>query len=106
MPTMWQRFTEKARRSIYTAQQEAESNGENYVSTEHFLLGLLSDEECVAAKALLAMGLSPPELSNETRRQMAPKGPRGLSRDRSFGSGCLLSLLFRKPVVSQRAVRA
>ena len=37
---MWQRFTERARRVVFFAQEEAGRLGENYVSTEHLLLGL------------------------------------------------------------------
>ena len=38
---MWQRFTERARRVVFFAQEEAGRLGENYVSTEHLLLGLV-----------------------------------------------------------------
>ena len=37
---MWQRFTERARRIVFFAQEEAGRLGENYISTEHLLLGL------------------------------------------------------------------
>ena len=36
---MWQRFTERARRVVFFAQEEAGRLGENYVSTEHLLAG-------------------------------------------------------------------
>ena len=40
---MWQRFTERARRAIFFAQEESAGLGENYVATEHLLLGLLRE---------------------------------------------------------------
>ena len=36
---MWQRFTEKARKAVFYAQEEAGLLGEKYVSTEHLILG-------------------------------------------------------------------
>ena len=42
---MWQRFTQRARRVIFFAQEEAGKRGESHVSTEHILLGLMRPEE-------------------------------------------------------------
>ena len=50
---MWQRFTQRARRLVFFAQEEAGRNGENYVSTEHLLLGMLRENDSVAAKILV-----------------------------------------------------
>ena len=44
---MWQRFTERARRVVFFAQEEAGRLGENYVGTEHLLLGLIREDDCV-----------------------------------------------------------
>lgn len=50
-------FTERARASLARAEQEAESFNHNYLGTEHLLLGLLGDEESVAAKVLANLGV-------------------------------------------------
>ena len=55
---MWQRFTERARRVVFFAQQEAERLGESFVSTEHLLLGLIKEKDSVAARILDRMGVS------------------------------------------------
>ena len=47
---MWQRFTERARRVVFCAQDEAAKLGKNYVSTEHLLLGLVREADCAAAR--------------------------------------------------------
>ena len=54
--TMWQRFTERARKAVFYAQEEAGRLGENYVSTEHLLLGLVRDGDGVAARVLEGLG--------------------------------------------------
>lgn len=55
---MWEPFTERARRSIILAQEEAQRLGNNYVGTEHLLLGIISEGESVAAKVLEALGIN------------------------------------------------
>jgi ATP-dependent Clp protease ATP-binding subunit ClpC len=55
---MFQRFTDRARRVVVLAQDEARVLGHNYIGTEHILLGLINEGEGVAAKALTTMGLS------------------------------------------------
>jgi ATP-dependent Clp protease ATP-binding subunit ClpC len=47
-----ERFTERARRSVVLAQDEARALGHNYIGTEHILLGLLREEEGLAARVL------------------------------------------------------
>jgi ornithine carbamoyltransferase len=49
---MWQRFTERARRVVFFAQEEAARYGENYVATEHLLLGLVRESDSVAGRIL------------------------------------------------------
>lgn len=55
---MFERFTDRARRVIVLAQDEARMLNHNYIGTEHILLGLISEGEGVAAKALESMGIS------------------------------------------------
>ncbi|PRQ11526.1 NDP-hexose 4-ketoreductase [Corynebacterium sp. 13CS0277] len=55
---MFERFTDRARRVIVLAQEEARNLNHNYIGTEHILLGLIAEGEGVAAKALESMGIS------------------------------------------------
>ena len=54
---MFERFTDRARRVIGLAQEEARSLQHNYIGTEHLLLGLIREGEGVAAKALASKGV-------------------------------------------------
>jgi ATP-dependent Clp protease ATP-binding subunit ClpC len=54
---MFERFTDRARRVVVLAQDEARMLGHNYIGTEHILLGLIHEGNGVAAKALTAMGI-------------------------------------------------
>jgi len=62
---MWEPFTERARRSIVLAQEEAQRLGNNYIGTEHLLLGIISEGESVAAKVLEALGVNLQKVRNE-----------------------------------------
>lgn len=55
---MFERFTDRARRVVVLAQEEARMLNHNYIGTEHILLGLIHEGEGVAAKALEAMDIS------------------------------------------------
>ena len=55
---MFERFTDRARRVIVLAQDEARNLKHNYLGTEHFLLGLIREGEGVAAKALEALDIT------------------------------------------------
>jgi len=55
---MFERFTDRARRVVILAQDEARAMNHNYVGTEHLLLGLIHEGEGVAAKALGQMGIT------------------------------------------------
>ncbi len=63
---MFERFTEQARKAIVLAQEEARRLNHGYVGTEHLLLGLLRQEEGVAARALDSLGVT----LNEAREQI------------------------------------
>jgi ATP-dependent Clp protease ATP-binding subunit ClpC len=54
---MFERFTDKARRVVVLAQEEARMLDHNYIGTEHLLLGLIPEGEGVAAQALTTMGI-------------------------------------------------
>ena len=70
---MWQRFTERARRIVFYAQEEANRLGESYVSTEHLLLGIVRESDSVAARVLDGMGVSLARIRIEIERQVATK---------------------------------
>jgi len=55
---LFQRFTDRARRSVVLAQEEARLLRHNYIGTEHILLGLLHEGDGVAARALESLGIS------------------------------------------------
>ncbi len=55
---MFERFTDRARRVIVLAQDEAKLLNHNYIGTEHILLGLIHEGEGVAARALESLGIS------------------------------------------------
>ena len=55
---MFERFTDRARRVVVLAQEEARLLAHNYIGTEHLLLGLVHEGEGVGAKALEQLGIS------------------------------------------------
>jgi ATP-dependent Clp protease ATP-binding subunit ClpC len=73
---MWQRFTERARKVVFYAQEEAQKFGEGYVSTEHLLLGLVRESDSVAARVLDKLGVS----LNRVRAEVEKQLPRGDAR--------------------------
>src|SRR5688500_18913577 len=56
--SMFERFTDRARRVVVLAQEEARMLNHNYIGTEHILLGLIHEGEGVAAKAMESLGIS------------------------------------------------
>ena len=55
---MFERFTERARKVVVSAQEEARRFNHNYIGTEHLLLGLLRKKEAVAAQTLNSLGVT------------------------------------------------
>ena len=64
---MFERFTERARQVVVLAQDEARRLKHNYIGTEHLLLGLLREEEGLAARVLESLDIS----TDEVRAQVA-----------------------------------
>lgn len=62
---MFGRFTERAQKVLALSQEEAIRIGHNNIGTEHILLGLVREGEGIAAKALVALGLSPEKIQKE-----------------------------------------
>ena len=77
---MWQRFTERARKVVFYAQEEAQKFGEGYVSTEHLLLGLVRESDSVAARVLEKLGVSLNRIRVEVEKQL-PRGDARPSQD-------------------------
>jgi len=76
---MFERFTDRARRVIVLAQEEARMLEHDYIGTEHLLLALIHEGEGVAAKALRALDVDLDTLRREVealvgRGQQPPKG--------------------------------
>lgn len=77
---MWQRFTERARKCIFCAQEEAAKLCQSEVSTEHLLLGLLRQNSSVAGRILLGMGMDLESIRTVMMAQ-APRNEGRLGRD-------------------------
>src|SRR5256885_9859372 len=77
---MWQRFTERARRVVFFAQEEAARLGENYVGTEHVLLGLVRENDSVAARILDRLGVPLGRIRSDIEKQVT-RGHSNLGQD-------------------------
>ncbi len=62
MASRFEKFSERARRSLTRAQEEAQHFGHNYIDTEHILLGLIAEEDGVASKVLNNLGVPPSKI--------------------------------------------
>jgi ATP-dependent Clp protease ATP-binding subunit ClpA len=76
---MFERFTDRARRVVVLAQEEARMLSHNYIGTEHILLGLIHEGTGVAAKALESLGISLEAVRQQVEEiigqgQQAPSG--------------------------------
>ena len=67
---MFEKFTERGRKVIIYAREEAEKRQNDYLGTEHLLLGLLREEESLPMVILKKMGLSAEELRMEVERNL------------------------------------
>ncbi len=65
---MFERFTERARQVVVLAQDEARALGHQYIGTEHLLLGLLREEEGLAARALASLNVTIEEVRAKVER--------------------------------------
>ena len=76
---MFERFTDRARRVVVQAQEEARTLNHHYIGSEHILLGLIREGEGVGAKALESLGISLDTVQQHVhqiigRGQQAPSG--------------------------------
>ena len=73
---MFERFTERARQVIVLAQEEARNNQQGYIGPEHILLGLLREEEGLAARVLASL-----DVTIEKAREAAHSIAKGRAHD-------------------------
>jgi ATP-dependent Clp protease ATP-binding subunit ClpC len=71
---MFERFTDRARRVVVLAQEEARLLNHSYIGTEHILLGLIHEGEGVAAKALESLGISLEAVRNQVEEMIGQGG--------------------------------
>ncbi|HTQ11846.1 MAG TPA: Clp protease N-terminal domain-containing protein [Fimbriimonadaceae bacterium] len=77
---MWQRFTERARRVVFYAQEEATKHGDGHVDVEHVLLGLIHEEDTVAGRVLRNLGFDATRIRQGLEKAM-PVGGREPAKD-------------------------
>ena len=73
---MFERFTDRARRVIVLAQEEARSLQHNYIGTEHLLLGLIREGEGVGTQVLIKMGVDVSDLRSSVINAIRDTGTR------------------------------
>jgi hypothetical protein len=71
---MFERFTDRARRVLVLAQEEARLLNHSFIGTEHILLGLIHEGEGVAAKALESLGISLEAVREKVEETIGPAG--------------------------------
>ena len=81
MSMLWQRFTERAKRVVIAAQEEAAHAGEPYVSPEDVVLGLVKESDSVATKVLERLGVAPERVRREIERRLGVHGGRRLNNN-------------------------
>ncbi len=77
---MFEHFTDRARRALLMAQEEARLLNHNFIGTEHMLVGLIHEGEGVAAKALGSIGISLEAVREKVEQR---RGPAGMSTSAS-----------------------
>jgi ATP-dependent Clp protease ATP-binding subunit ClpC len=81
---MFNRFTERARKVILLAKEEAKRFNHDYIGTEHILLGLIREGEGVAAAVLASFDLSPDKIRLEVEKLVQPGPSTVISGDLPF----------------------
>ena len=92
MPNKMERFTQRARRVLSLAQEAADSLNSRLIDTEHLLLGLMREEESLAARALIAAGLDRGQVEDLARAASRTKPARSLQLDLSADAKKTLEL--------------
>ncbi|MBE1592672.1 ATP-dependent Clp protease ATP-binding subunit [Nonomuraea angiospora] len=68
------RYTDRARRVVVRAQKEAQDGGHGHIEVGHLVLGLLSEPDGLAAKAMVTLGASPEAVGEAARAALGPGG--------------------------------
>src|SRR3712207_9335450 len=84
--TVFERFTERARQVVVLAQEEARILKHNYIGTEHILLGLLREEEGLAARVLESLDITVERVRAQVVRIVGSGEER--SEERRVGKEC------------------
>jgi ATP-dependent Clp protease ATP-binding subunit ClpC len=71
---MFERFTDRSRRVLVLAQEEARRLDHNFIGTEHILLGLIDESEGVAARTLASLGITREAVRDKVLEKVGP-GP-------------------------------
>ena len=69
---MFERFTDRARRVVVLAQEESQRLSHNYIGSEHLLLGLLAEQEGVAARALQSLNVTLTAAREQVEEMIGP----------------------------------
>ena len=96
---MFERFTERARRVIILARGEAEKYQHEYLGTEHLLLGLIRENEGIAAQVLMNLGIKLDEVREEVLEFLGASESGDDDNDNSESSSSSPTLLWPFPVV-------
>ena len=70
---MFERFTDRSRRVVVLAQEEARMLNHEYVGTEHILLGLIREDEGAATRVLNGLGVDPNRIRQQVIRQVSAR---------------------------------
>ncbi len=81
---MFNRFTERARKVILLAKEEARRFNHDYIGTEHILLGLIKEQEGVANAVLQNLGVEPQSIRKEVEKYMHPNPPMHIQAEIPF----------------------
>jgi ATP-dependent Clp protease ATP-binding subunit ClpC len=71
---VFERFTDRSRRVLVLAQEEARLSGHNFIGTEHLLLGLIQEREGIAARALMGLDITLDEVRTSVEAMVGPGG--------------------------------
>src|SRR5205823_3835774 len=84
---MYERFTDRARKVMQLANQEAQRFNHEYIGTEHILLGLLREQEGVAAQVLMNLGLKLEDVREEVLNLLGHGMETSEAGERAVSSG-------------------
>jgi len=93
----WEKFTDRARRVVIHAQEQASRLGLEQFDTEHLLLGLIRERDCIGVRVLSRCGVSPSRLKQELEKHLRPNpGPRDVTPRLSEAAKEVLSLALKE----------